>query len=499
MSSRFRERYGARLSWSAPATAVLVLLGLAAAVPVIRAASPLRVCADPNNLPFSNRQQEGFENRIAAVLNPPPAHALGRRGIVNNVVGYSIFGDYSKPNPPAELIHAVAGGEVDVAVVWGPFAGYFGSREKVPMKLTPVVPAIDPPALRFTFAIAVGVRREDSTLRARLDAALLRGRSDIQGILHQYQVPLVSPRASPEWRVVADVPLPGKAARFDYQSFDLSAGRLWIAHMGAGEVLAFDVRSRKVVVRASDMPGVTGVLAVPALQRVFASLSGSREVAVLDSQTGQVLRRVPGGRFPDGLAYAPHAHKLFVSDEYGRQELVLEVATSTSHPPIPMGGEVGNPQYDSVSGRIWVAVQTRNELAAIDPMSDSVVAQVPVPGIEHPHGIYVDAIGRRIYVTGEENATVGVLDLRTNRMLRTYPVGDDPDVLAMDPSRRRLFVASESGILSAFDVRGDSLVSLPRYVAPHAHSVAVDPATHLLYLPLQSVGGRPVLRILTQE
>jgi 6-phosphogluconolactonase (cycloisomerase 2 family) len=83
--------------------------------------------------------------------------------------------------------------------------------------------------------------------------------------------------------------------------------------------------------------------------------------------------------------------------------------------------------------------------------------------------------------------------------VHTYAVGDGPDVLAFDPERRRLFVAAESGVIAAFDVRGDSLVPLPRYTALHAHSVAVDPASHLVYAPLQSIGGRPVLRILTLE
>ncbi len=306
-----------------------------------------------------------------------------------------------------------------------------------------------------------------------------------------------APGRRPEWQVVADVPLPGRPARFDYQSFDATTGRLWIAHMGAGEVLAFDIRTRQVVVRVPNMPGVTGVLAVPTLQRVFASLSGSREIAVLDATSGGVLTRVPGGRFPDGLAYAPTARRVFVSDEYGRQELVIDVPSVAPGPPIPMEGEVGNTQYDSASGRIWVAVQTRNELAAVDPITNSVVARVSVPGVERPHGVLIDAAHRLAYVAGEGNARLGVLDLRTMRVVRTYPVGADPDVLALDPGRRRLFVAAESGVVAAFDVRGDSLVPLPTYQAPLAHSVAVDPTTHLVYVPLEDVGGRPVLRILT--
>lgn len=308
-----------------------------------------------------------------------------------------------------------------------------------------------------------------------------------------------SPAPAVQWRVVADVPLPGRAARFDYQSLDPTTGRLWIAHMGADEVLAFDVRARQVVARVPNMPGATGVRAVPALQRVFVALSAGHEVAILDASSGRVLARVPGGRFPDGLAYAPLARKLFVSDENGRQELVIDVPSSTARAPIAMGGEVGNTQYDSTSGRIWVAVQTRNELAAIDPVKDSVVARLSVPGIERPHGVLIDAAHHIAYVAGEANGRVGVLDLRTMRVVRTYPVGDDPDVLAMDSERRRLFVAAESGTIAAFDARGDSLVPLPRYEAAHAHSVAVDPATHLLYVPLENLSGRPVLRILALE
>jgi DNA-binding beta-propeller fold protein YncE len=308
-----------------------------------------------------------------------------------------------------------------------------------------------------------------------------------------------TPARALAWRVVADVPLPGPAARFDYQSFDPTTGRLWIAHMGAGEVLAVDVRTRRVVARVPSMPGVTGVRAVPTLQRVFAALSAGHAVAVLDARSGRVVARIPGGRFPDGLAYAPAAHELFVSDEYGRQELVIDVPSSTARPPIAMGGEVGNTQYDSVSGWIWVAVQTRNELAAINPMTDSVVARVPVPGVERPHGFLIDAERHLAYVTGEGNGRLGVLDLRTMRVLGTYPVADDPDVLAMDPGRHQLFVGAESGAISAFEARDDSLVALPSYRARHAHSVAVDPATHLVYVPLESVDGRPVLRILTLE
>lgn len=250
----------------------------------VETARQLRVCADPNNLPFSNDREEGFENRLAQLLaaelgatvrytwwaqrrgfvrntlraeecdvvmgvpadydlvlatrpyyrstyvfvskrdrglrirtfddqrlhtlrvgvhvigddyaNPPPAHALAARGIVTNVVGYSIFGDYSQPNPPARLIDAVARDEVDVAIAWGPLAGYFATRQGVPLRLTPVQPETDARGLPFVFDIAVGVRRGDMALRDELDAILVRRTDDVDALLREFGVPHPVPAAA---------------------------------------------------------------------------------------------------------------------------------------------------------------------------------------------------------------------------------------------------------------------------------------------------------------
>lgn len=239
----------------------------------------LRVCADPNNLPWSNAKGEGFENRIAELVardlaleleytwwpqrrgfirqtlnanrcdlvmgvpgsyeltlrtrpyyrsaymfvtrrgvrvrslddpalrhmriglhvmgddynNSPAEQSLVRRGLQRNVVGYSIYGDYSRPNPPEALVHAVATGAVDVAVVWGPLAGYFAAREKEPLAIAPVQPAVDLPFIPYAYDIAIGLRHGDSTRRAMLDAELRRRAPEISAILSSYGVPLVGP------------------------------------------------------------------------------------------------------------------------------------------------------------------------------------------------------------------------------------------------------------------------------------------------------------------
>jgi mxaJ protein len=243
----------------------------------------LRVCADPNNLPFSNQREEGFENRMARLLgtelnarleytwfaqrrgfirntlradlcdvvmgvptsfelvlptrpyyrstyvfvtrpdgprvrsfddpvlrtarvgvqligddgtNTPPAHALTRRGIVRNVSGYTVYGDYREPNPPARIIDAVARGDIDVAVAWGPLAGYFADRGAEQLRIVPVSPQIDLPYLPFVFDISMGVRRADVALRDELDRALVKRRPEIDAILDEYHVPRVGSRAA---------------------------------------------------------------------------------------------------------------------------------------------------------------------------------------------------------------------------------------------------------------------------------------------------------------
>jgi len=313
-----------------------------------------------------------------------------------------------------------------------------------------------------------------------------------------HAVALASPRAPRgPLRLVADIPLPGPANRFDYQSIDPAAGRLYISHMDAGQLVVFDLNSSRVVGEVDGVARVTGVLAVPAVHSVYVSAPGGHQVAVIDDRTLAIKGRVGPIRFPDGIAYAPLVHKVFVSDESGGADVVIDAATNTKRATIALGGEAGNTHYDSVSHCVLAAVQTKNQLVAIDPVRERVVQRYDLPGSDGPHGFTLDEAGRLAFVSSEGSGVLQVVDLRTMRVLSTHRVGDDPDVLAWDPGWRRLYVASESGVVSAFEADGAVVRPLGDLRAPHAHTVAVDPRTHLVYLPLQNLGGRPVLRVLT--
>ena len=240
----------------------------------------LTACADPNNLPFSNKAGEGFENKLAQMIaadlharldyvwwaqrrgyvrntlnekkcdfwpgiasnvemvatsrpyyrstyefvtradanlkgltlddprlkrlkigvelvgddasNTPPAHALSARGIVGNVRGYMLYGDYAKPNPPAEIVRAVERGDIDVALVWGPLAGYFAAKSPVPLRLEPVTPWMADMQWPMQFDISVGVQKDDQQLLKNIDRVLERRRTDIGQLLAAYHVPVIS-------------------------------------------------------------------------------------------------------------------------------------------------------------------------------------------------------------------------------------------------------------------------------------------------------------------
>jgi DNA-binding beta-propeller fold protein YncE len=284
--------------------------------------------------------------------------------------------------------------------------------------------------------------------------------------------------------------------RFDYTSIDPTTHTLWISHMDASQLLAFDVVHRKIT-KTIAAPGVHGVIAVPQLDRVYASATNAREVLTINARTGAVLAQAPAGEYPDGLAYDPVQRHVFVSDESGGVETVI---TASGHriATISLGGEAGNVQFDPVTDHILADVQTRTDIAVIDPKTNRIIKRVHVPNCMNDHGLLIDAAHRLAFVACDGNAKLLTLDLQTMSFTGTFNVGQSPDVLAFDAARRRLYVSAESGVVAVFAETKTSVRPLGMsFLATEAHTVAVDPATHLVYFPLQSgSNGRPQLLIM---
>jgi DNA-binding beta-propeller fold protein YncE len=297
-------------------------------------------------------------------------------------------------------------------------------------------------------------------------------------------------------RIVTDIPMPGPAVRFDYQSLDPDQARLYISHMNADQLVVFDTTMRRVVANLDGFKRVHGVWAVPTLGRVYASSTGDHQVAVVDMKTLKTVATVGPINYPDGIAYAPGANRVFVSDEHGNTDAVIEAQTNKLITSIPLGGGAGNTVFDPGSGRILVAVHETNELVAIDPATAKIVGRYPTTGAKEPHGISLDVANRLAFVAGQANNTLVVVDLDTMKVLASHAVGEYPDVLAFDPGLKRLYVSAESGKVTVFRENGKDLVSEGTLSIPHAHTVCVDPKSHLVYFPLENIDGRPLLRIM---
>ncbi len=303
-------------------------------------------------------------------------------------------------------------------------------------------------------------------------------------------------RVSAHLETVADIPLPRGASRFDYQSVDPRSGLLFISHLGASTVTVFDLASRSIRANIAHIADVHGVLAIPELGRVYASATGKNQVEVIDEQSLRVVATIPAGVYPDGMAYDPLTQHLFVSDETGGTETVIDVRTEQQVATILLGGEAGNTQDDPISHRIFVDVQTLDQLVAIDPTTDRVIARYALPNCDHDHSLLIDALSRLAFVACDGNSVLLTVDLRSMTVTVVQTVGDTPDVLALDSGWHLLYVASETGMLSVFEESGQALRKLYEgLVATEAHSVAVDEQTHRIFLPLQEVHGKPLLRI----
>ncbi|HKN98538.1 MAG TPA: YncE family protein [Pseudonocardiaceae bacterium] len=296
-------------------------------------------------------------------------------------------------------------------------------------------------------------------------------------------------------RGVGEVALPGDGSRFDYASLDTGRGLLFIAHLGASQVIEVDVHTGRVVRTIPNVAGVHGVFVVPALHRVYATATDANQMVALDEDTGRVLARAATGEYPDGLAYDPRRNAVWTTNETGGSETVIDAATGAVRGTVPLGGEVGNVAYDPATDRMLVAVQGRDQVAVIDPGSRTVKRWVDLPGCDHDHGLTLDTANRLAFVACDGNATLLTVDLTTWRVIGTNTVGEDPDVLAFDPGSRWLYVAAESGDVAVLGLRDRRLAVLGLdHLADGAHVVAVDSHSHTSYFPVPAGGdGRPAL------
>lgn len=310
------------------------------------------------------------------------------------------------------------------------------------------------------------------------------------------------PLAAKALKKIASIELPGLAGkRFDYLTIDPATHRLFVAHLGAGNVYVVDLETSKVLDTISHVPGVEGVTLVPDLEKLYTSDWGEDAIGVVDLIRMQILTKIPTESKPDGSAYAAAFGKLYVSDERARAVAVVDVKHDTVEKMLRFTSETGMPQYDPVAKKVYVNLQDTNEFAVIDPSTDTVTGRYPVGRCQGNHGMALDPADHRAFLSCEGNSLLTIFNLDTFAPIEYLKMAPGADVVAFDAGLGRVYVACYSGAISVFERKdADHFRKLADVSVAHAvHSLAVDPATHRVYAPEQEEDGMPVARLAVYE
>jgi hypothetical protein len=301
-------------------------------------------------------------------------------------------------------------------------------------------------------------------------------------------------------QLVADVALPGRATRFDYQDVDPALGELVVSHMNDGEVLFLRLSDGALLARLGEIPVARGVAVASELQRVFVT-SSPHTLVVIDMKSHTETARARTGEGPDGVAWDPVERLVGVSDQRDGALSLLADAGTGARRTLKLGRETGNVVFDVERGWFWITVVgagSVDQLVGVLPSEPRIEKRWPLPGCESAHGLRLAPNARSAFIACEANHRLLQVDLEAGQVLATLRTGEDPDVLSIDPGLGWLYVAAESGDLAVFDIRNPVAAELGHdHSGPSSHSVAVDPSSHHVFFPLKAgPNGKPVLRIM---
>jgi DNA-binding beta-propeller fold protein YncE len=299
---------------------------------------------------------------------------------------------------------------------------------------------------------------------------------------------------------VADIDLPGGATRFDYQDIDTAMGHLVVAHMLDDSVLIIDLADGSVVKELKGIQTARGVAVAADASTIFVT-SLPDQLVLIDNKTLEEIGRVKTGSSPDGVGWDPVDKVVGVSDQGdGAISLIADSGKGTRK-QVQLGVETGNVVFDVRRGWFWITVvadSPPDQLVAVDPVKAAIKQKIELAGCSGAHGLRIHPDGESAFIACEGNDTLARVALDSDHAVATAKTGSGPDVLSIDPGLGWLYVAAESGDVTVFDIEHPG-VALIGHDMPGdaAHSVAVDPATHRVFFPLQSgAKGKPVLRIM---
>ena len=274
--------------------------------------------------------------------------------------------------------------------------------------------------------------------------------------------------------------------------------RLFVTDVSTGSVYKIALRNQSlpsdqdVSVFALE-PAAHGVVVDPLTGLAYVSRSKANTVDIFDPASMKLIIRIPVADDPDGIFYDPFHKLVYVASGDAKVGTVIEPATRSAIATIPLGGKPEFAVFDPQTNLIYQNIQDTNSVVAVDLEKKTVGQHWPLEECRGPSGIAIDETNRRLFIVCSGNSVLVIFDINKQREIQTFPIGGGPDSVAFDAGLRRIYTTGRSGVLVVFQQDSPDGYHMIDTVKLHygAHTLAVDSATHFVYVGYASLGVRP--------
>ena len=304
-------------------------------------------------------------------------------------------------------------------------------------------------------------------------------------LLVAFGLPLaLSLRPAPKTvRLVQTITLPGHAVAVFGDYLTLSGGTLFVGGTSQNTLIAVDTRTNAAVGIASGLAGIHGFAADPEVRLGFTSDGGEGKVGVVDLKTNALLGKIPGGVDPDAIIYDAKDKLIYAADHAGKTVTLIDPAAQKPAGTIPLGGTAEFAQADPLTGYVYQNLEDTSETIVVDPKRRAVIARYKTAPGDGPTGLALDTKNQRIFVVCG-NSMLVVLDERDGHFIASLPIGSGVDGVGYDPGLKRLYTANAAATMTVVQQdTPDKYRVLENAPTPlGGHTLAVDPATHRVYV-----------------
>jgi DNA-binding beta-propeller fold protein YncE len=275
---------------------------------------------------------------------------------------------------------------------------------------------------------------------------------------------------------------------WDYLVADASAHRLYISR--GTHVIVLDSDSGKTVGDIPDTPGVHGIALAPELGRGFTSNGREGTVSVFDLKTLATSSKIKVGDNPDAILYDPATKRIFTFNGRSQDSTAIDAASGKVLGTIKLDGK---PEFavSDAKGEIFVNIEDKSELVAIDPSKLEVKAKWPLAPCTEPSGLAIDRKNRRLF-SGCDNKMMAVVDADSGKVLALPPIGEGVDATAFDEETGLAFASCGAGVLTV--VKEESAGKFTPENIPTqkgARTMALDSSTHHAFVVTAKFGPPP--------